>query len=668
MASQSCPETNKAGGPCGGWVPDGATHCRVHDSEFLCGECGAAAPRGEDLCRRCADPNDMKLRTLQARVRKFEGMQRRKPKRRFYEEGWDDLTKDARQCAAHFGVDPTTATRWYKQVRFDRAKANLRVFKEENWPVEDQEIPASHFDWTEEHIPLLIDGFLAFRERFFKTPQRTPYETPGFQRKWARTLLSALIKGGREMILAPQRHGKTMELRHLCMYLIGLDPNIRILWVSAAQKTAEKTTSLMRGIFASNEELIEEYAGVGGTFVPDRKSPHRWTNQEFTVATRTDFDINGPNMQALGREGTILSLDADIIIVDDIEDKNSVNQLGTRENTKEWWDTQLSSRKEEHTGVFIIGSRQHADDLYSYLLANDQYNVTVEQAHDPTCDVEGFDGHWDCLLFPEVRSYRWLIGQKLAMRDQARWEMIYQNVARTAGLVVFPEDELKACRSGQYAAREIPRKEHGVEGGVRLVGGLDPAISGFQAGVLFAYQTYPELKIWLVDLDNKSGGGASAFESLIRRWYEKYGLAYWVAESNLLGRLSEYKEIRDLTSRHGIHVQDWHTGHNKNQEFFGVTSLARLFEHRNIVLPYADSYSEGITDELIGQFAIWDEANSRNKNRTGYKDDLVMACWQAWDPIRRARQDFNAEMGVELGSYVGFEFSDVPWDTMLEAV
>ena len=612
----------------------------------------------------------MQRRKLEAWVRRFEGMQRRKPRRVFYEEGWDDLSKPARQCAERFGVDATTVVRWYNQVRFDQAKAKLGEFLAGAFPVEERELPESHFDWTPEHIPLLIAGFLEFREKFFKTPRRTPYETPGFQQGWARTLLSALVTGGRELILAPQRHGKTMELRHLCIYLFCLDPNIRVLWVSAAVRTAEKTTGLIRGILTFNRELIEEYAGVGGSFVPDRKSPYKWTNAEFTVATRADYDINGPNMQALGRDGTILSLDADIIIVDDIEDRNSVNQLGTREATKEWWDTQLSSRKEEHTGLFVIGSRQHADDLYSYLLENDEYHATVEQAHDPACSIEGYDGHWDCLLFPEVRSYRWLIGQKLAMKNQARWEMIYQNVARTAGMVVFPEDELKACRNPRYTAGTMPTPTNGgsqTVSGIRLVAGLDPAISGHQAAVLLAYQTHPELKVWLVDLDNTEGGGITAAEALIRKWYERYGLVHWVAEMNLLGRISQYKEVRDYTTKHGVTVEDWRTYHNKADQFFGVTSLAPLFRDRNMILPYNehDKGGQALTDTLISQLAVWDEGNSRNKNRTGFKDDLVMALWFAWDPIRRARQDFNVEMGVDYTPsfpwYQNSEADLAPW-------
>lgn len=599
-----------------------------------------------------AEPERLAKAREEARLRKLGEREMRKPPSAWFSEGWSSRPfRPVDEAVGRFDVDKSTVTRWQAWTVFHerRKAAAADVPRPEG-------LPESHFDWTTDHIPLLIDHFLAFRTKYFKTERGEPFVTPEFQQKWAEKILTALVTGGKEMILAPVRHGKTQELNHLCICLWMLDPNIRVLWVSVTQGIAEKPVSQMRSILMDNEQLIEDYA-QGDTFVPETRSPYRWTNEEFTLATRTDSEIPGPNIKALGRGGSILSLNADIIVVDDIEDANSVAQLGTREKTKEWWFTQLQSRKEEHTGLFVIGSRQHADDLYSQILTEENWDVIVERAHDPACDITDPDGHWDCLLFPEVRSYGWLQGQKLASRNPALFEMVYQNVARTAGLVVFPEGDVKACRNPAYKAGTLPKT------GYRLVGGLDPAISGFQASILLAYQTTPELKIWLVDLDNTEGGGVSAAASIIRKWYEQYGLRHWVAERNLLGELTQYQEIQQTIHPHGITVENWRTGHNKNDQYFGVTSLASLFKERQIVLPDADNESKTLTDKLVNQLVVWDEANSRNKNRTGFKDDLVMALWFAWDPIRRARQEFNAEMGVDYGDYPGTAFDSAPWDS-----
>ena len=136
---------------------------------------------------------------------------------------------------------------------------------------------------------------------------------------------------------------------------------------------------------------------------------------------------------------------------------------------------------------------------------------------------------------------------------------------------------------------------------------------------------------------------------------------YWVVEENLVGDYHQYSEIKDVVYRHGIHIQMWRTQHNKNSQFFGVTSMARLFTDGNMVLPYGDTASRDLSDKLILQLVSWDESNSKNKNRTGTHDDLVMALWFAWDPIRRSRQNQSTEVEADTGAYDGFDFDSSPW-------
>jgi hypothetical protein len=413
------------------------------------------------------------------------------------------------------------------------------------------------------------------------------------------------------------------------------------------------------------------------------QSGQSWSKGEFTVATRTAYDISGSSMQSLGRGGTLVSLNADVIVVDDIEDAGSVSQAGTREGTREWFTTELESRKEEHTGLFLIGSRHHADDLYSRLLENDQYEFIVESAHDDACTLpeSDYDAHvlaqedGGCMLFPVLRSYRWLMKQKLSSETtggEAAWRLVYQNQVAGDGLTVFDKESVLACRSNGYRVGVFPTvKQHGVDprgSGVTLVAGLDPAHVGYQAAVLFAYQTAPDLKVWLVDLENREGGGVPAAEQTIRRWYEKYKVAHWVIESNLLGSMSQYKEVRDYAQAHGIYLQDFGTYSNKADPNFGVTSLAPLFASRTFVLPYGDAESVEKTDQLVRQLVVWDGSQPRNRiARSGQKTDLVMACWFAFDPIRRARMAFTAEMGVEIDGYSGFDFNEAPWDSPWES-
>lgn len=628
--------------------------------------CGAWPPRGEDLCMAHGRADELAMAREDARLRKLGEHEMRKPSARFFEDGWDSRPfRPIAECASAFNVDRSTVSRWYAWVRSRDAQAE--VVRDTPRP---DGLPVSHFDWTQDHIPGLIDWFIDFRAEYFTTERGKPFVTPAFQQEWAKGIVTAKITGGDVMILAPLRHGKSKLLTHFCVCLFCLDPNLRVLWLGVTQGLAEGPVKQMRGVFESNKGLIADFAGPAGSFVPPVRSLHKWTEREFTLLTRTNLEIPGPNIQALGRGGTIVGKDVDLMVFDDVEDQGAIAQKSMRDSTKQWWNSDAGGRVEEHTGRFVIGSRQDADDIYSLILRTPGWDITVERAHDPACGLPEHDdeAHQDCMLFPEIRSHKWLMIQKRKMSVDAKgaalWEQIYQNVPRVEGLVAFNEEDVKACRNARYWAQTMPGKEQGA-GSYRLVAGLDPAITGFQATVLLAYQTEPDLKIWLVDLDNTEGGGHGAVGRIIRKWFEKYGVSHWVVEENTFGQMSYDRDIQQYASAHGIRVQDWRTHLQKTNQFFGVTALAPLFTNGNFVLPYphgdmpADIYSRQITDTLIGQLLVWDEGNSRNKNRTGDKDDLVMSLWFAWDPIRRARQEWNAEMGVDYDG--GYRFSD--WDT-----
>lgn len=623
---------------------------------------------GEDFCPAHLNPKRAAAQFPLGKLKKAAARQMRRPPDRFVQEGWD--AEPLSRIMEEFDVTQPTASRWRQWVEYQEALREAGEFQEKHGRVflgGLDDLPKNHWEWGEEHIDTLVDGFLEFRPKYFQDRGKQ-YTTPPHQERWARSIFRVLVLGERSVILAPVRHGKTELLTQICIFLWMLDPNIRVLWVSATTKIAKKPVAKMRAVLMQNERLIKDFAPEG-TFVPPLRDPRSWGSEEFTLATRTDFNVSGPNVLAFGRDGTILSMNADIIIVDDIESKGSVTQKAIRDETKEWWVTQLGSRIEEHTGLFVIGSRQHPDDLYGTLIADPGWDVHVEKAHDPACDIREEKEHVDCMLWPEYRSHKWLMAQKREADKYSPtyFDMAYQNVSRSEGIVVFPEEVVRGCVSLDYAAGSLPKRPK-ESGALELVAGLDPAISGFQAAVLLAYQTEPELRIWLVDLENTLGGGVGAAATLMDKWSEKYGVHYWVVEENLLGQVEKYQEIRAVKARRGLMVQNWRTDRNKNSQHYGVTSLATLFNEKIMVLPYATPESRDLSDKLILQLSGWDESNSRSKSRSGMKDDLVMALWFAWDPIRRARQDYNTERGADYGGYDATDFDVAPWDTLDYAV
>src|SRR5210317_955796 len=288
------------------------------------------------------------------------------------------------EVAEFLGVSKPNVTKMHEAYLVD--KDNL--IKQKTWK-------------TPKEALIALEKFEDFRDRYFQTETGDPYETADFHQNWIQSILQAIDEGGEQMILSPPRHGKTDLLTHFAVWQICKNPNVRIMWVGGNEEIAKNAVGAVVDHLEHNEKLIEDFCGPGQTFKPKNRSGKSWTSGQFTIATRTVTGIKSPTMVAVGKGGKILSRDCDLIIADDIEDHGTTIQPSAREQTRQWWTTTLSSRKEEHTAIVIIGSRQHPEDLYNFLLENPQVTTIVEEAHSTECVLPelDIDVHTDCLLW-----------------------------------------------------------------------------------------------------------------------------------------------------------------------------------------------------------------------------------------------------------------------------
>lgn len=559
--------------------------------------------------------------------------------------------------AARWSVSKSAVYQWLKWIRLNPDDGTFQP--------SGRDFPESIYDLSIFHVRALLADFLAFRERHFITPEGTPFLTEPFHQRWIEAFLKAMVTGGRLVILSPPRHGKTELLIHFCTWLIIRFPLVRILWVGGSEKLAKRAVGSVQSHLMTNLSLIAETLPPGASYKPDRNSGLAWNKSEFTVSTRR-FPLKGTSMTALGRGGTLLSLDADLIVEDDIEDHRSVGQPGTRENTREWQTGDLESRKEEHTALVYIGSRQHPDDLCGHLVENNAYTAIVETAHSPTCaipnDPDHYDKHIQCMLFPKVRSYRWLMTQRQAAETtggRAHFEMVYLNIAHPKGMtIISPEMVARAIDHSRILGSVPPNS--------RLIAGLDPSGTGYQAAFLWALTTDP-FKLYMVDLENNEGGGQREARRIIGEWREKYGVTQWAIEQTMWASgLDHDHELKDWAAAEGITLQGHLTYTNKWDEYVGVSGFVNYFlaEPCQISLPYGDSPSAEKTD-LYRRQLIYFSSSNKNRNRTGYQSDLVMASWFPMDAVRRALSESIADMGVDyvpsFTSYTGSGWSTPPW-------
>ncbi|HEY7824752.1 MAG TPA: hypothetical protein VIG24_18065, partial [Acidimicrobiia bacterium] len=153
----------------------------------------------------------------------------------------------------------------------------------------------------EEHEPDLshTDDLGSFTRRYFPS-----LLVPDFHLEWEQAIDETVGTGGRLLLLAPQRFGKSELLIRYCLRRIAQNPNISIGWVSKTADLAERMVGYVRANLDHNEKFINDVLGPGQTFQPPTRSGLSWTNGEFTIGNRTEIR-KAPTMKAIGVGGTI---------------------------------------------------------------------------------------------------------------------------------------------------------------------------------------------------------------------------------------------------------------------------------------------------------------------------------------------------------------------------
>jgi|TARA_R100001082_G_scaffold48876_1_gene26385 endogenous inhibitor of DNA gyrase (YacG/DUF329 family) len=526
---------------------------------------------------------------------------------------------------------------------------------------EDLEVEKAQTDWDVPEAAIQsLDSFKEFRDRYFLTERGVPFETADFHDNWIKSINKAIEEGGQQMILSPPRHGKTELLIHFAIWQICRNPNVRIMWVGGNEDIAKNSVSSVIDTLESNDRLKEDFCGPMGSFKPRTRTGKSWSQNGFTVSTRTVHGIKSPTMIGIGKGGKILSRDCDIIIADDIEDHATTAQPSARRNTKMWWTTTLASRKEEHTAIIVIGSRQHPEDLYSSLLDSEAWETIVEEAHDSSCEIPELneEEHVDCMLWTGFRSYKWLISRKrdaMTTGGQQRFEMVYMNRPGEAGANIFDVESITNCMDRSINIGNIPKNSY-------LVAGLDPAATGYQAAFLWAIlDDGGDALLQMVDVENQQGGGIDEALRVIKEWHQKYDLYHWVIEENNFQKaIRQDPRIKEFANKTGVQIEGHETYKNKWDSHFGVSSLAPMFNDKLIRLPYGNTESQ-VKTEMYRKQLMYFAMSGSNK----YKSDIVMASWFPMKVFRKLQKAQYAEIGIDyIPSYKDFdvvEWNEAPW-------
>jgi len=511
-------------------------------------------------------------------------------------------------------------------------------------------------------IDELVRSYSVFSRRVFLLEGRRPL-IEDFHLRWIRSMIVAYAVGGKQLILSPPRHGKSEMLIRFVVWMIVMFPNIRIMWVAANSDVAKLMLGAVKDYLENHDDLRTMTLPPGDRYKPIAGSGKPWSSKEIKVAQQDHIGQKSSSMLALGRTSKILSRDVDILIVDDLEDYDSTREPSQREYSRNKF-AEVGTRKEEHTAWINICSRQHDDDIPHHLMKLDgtpQAWRTIEDTAHQDCqlDPDVVDGHDEngCVLFPAVRSYRWLLEKQVemdALGIAGAYEMRYLGRPIPQSGVVFNMPLIREQALDRSRDLGVEGLAHG-----RLVAGLDPAPRGTQAGFCwhYAHET-----LTMVDLEEQKAGGFQGAWDLMRLWDRDYGLKHWFYEANSQqSQFFDMPETKRLIIELGLVVKPHYTGTNKQDAEIGISSMAPWYHGGRIILPYGTAEARGKVNRLLRQLELWTTDGVKGgKNR---KTDIKMSHWFPFPQIIKwGKQDRKLNLVESIdSSYPSYDYNQAPW-------
>ena len=560
-----------------------------------------------------------------------------------------------------------------QRAEWSQSKRTMAMLPSETWfKVRGMSSDDPEFEGL---IDELVRAYTVFSKRHFTLEGRRPL-IKRFHVRWIRSIIEAAATGGKQLILSPPRHGKSETLIRFVVWFICMDPNIRIGWFCASRDVAELMIGAVKDIFENNEQLIKDVLPPGELFDPGLKSGKKWSAKEIKVAQQTHVGAKSSSLLALGRTSKFLSRDMDLIVIDDLEDYDSTREEGQRIYSRNKL-AEIGTRKVEETAEVYIGSRQHPDDIPNLILELEdtilQWKVIVNSAHDEYCDLdpEAYDEHIDCMLFPEVRSYRYLMEKKLEMETLGLahlYPLRYLNTAvpqdgQVFDMALVREHALDKTRGiGLGSDDEDWKLPLG-----RLAAGLDPSARGIQAAFLWHYANG---KMSAVDVSEQQSGGQEGAIRIIREWFHEYSLTLWFYETNSM-QIDFYDNIKKQVQTKPCHicnephpeiqVKDHNTSKkNKRDAELGISAMAPRYHDGRISIPAGTNHARRKFRSLLRQLELWTTDGVIKKN---VKTDVKMAQWFPFEYILRLeKQDRALTLNHDQGAaYPGYTGNDAPW-------
>jgi hypothetical protein len=507
-----------------------------------------------------------------------------------------------------------------------------------------------------------LDDFAYFRLRYFGR-KSTPW-----QERAAYEILRRLESRDREFVVMnePPGSGKSTLFTHdIPCWLIARDRSIRIQIGSRTERQArmyagriKKSLERDAPLRANADDLAMGYASDAEACLQDDYQPFRpegrsdkWRAEELVVRQLdgTSLDDKEATISAWGQDSGFLGGRFDVVVWDDLVDRKNVKTQESKDNIREWWDTEAETRLEPGGVLILQGQRIANNDLYRYCLDKTnldetrKYSHVVFKAHD---DERCTGKHDDVKPWPDgclLDPYRipWKTLEQVKFQNPRHYQLIYQQEEGTdvGGLVdpAWIEGGVDAegyyapgCRDTERSIGEVP--PHLIDSDAWSFLTVDPSPTEFWAVIWWVYDPDTDrryiINLWRQRMNPED------FLSLDLNTFDWSGLIPEVsAEANNLGLPITHVVVEVNAAQRWLlsqpHVQRWmeQTGQvfvphtttvNKRDPKFGFESIGDLFRQGMIRIPWQTPQSRLQMGYLIQEAITYPDGDT---------DDTLMSTW-----------------------------------------
>lgn len=383
------------------------------------------------------------------------------------------------------------------------------------------------------------------------------------------------VAGDNLRISAPRGAGKTTWFCLIVAWVIGHNPNIRIMITSYSDEIALSLSVYVKAII-ENPKYRDVFPGVAKS--------SRWRDRAWTVA-RTQV-LKDPTVLSVGMSGGIASRRADFIFIDDpIKSSADILNPAMREQMVSWWYEVMAPCLVPGGRVVVLSTRYRIDDIHGTTFNETNGFQVISQP----AILPGRLSYW-----PERYTIEFL--EEIQQRNPRAFASQYLNDPQSEGERLITTDLI--------VYKRVPQGLENIVVGVDLAASFKET-ADYTAMVAIALK---ENKFYV--LRSFSGRiGQHETISLIYQWQDDFsliapGLVFVIeAVAYQVAFVTELKR-RSLMDQRYLTVDKIQPKGDKYARFFGITGL---FESRSIFFDVSSSHANLVHQLVDFGYAAHDD-------------------------------------------------------------